>query len=47
MAGADSISVTVTVTEPTRMLSIIGINTITSTGSATAALAAGVTGPGR
>ncbi len=47
MAGADSISVTVTITEPTRMLSIIGINTITSTGSATAALAAGVTGPGR
>lgn len=44
--GDNSISVTVTVTEPTRILSIIGINTITSTGSATASLVTGVTGPG-
>ena len=44
--GADSIKVTVRITEPTRMLSIIGIDTMTSTGSATASLVAGVTGPG-
>jgi hypothetical protein len=45
--GADSIQVTVTVTEPTRVLSIIGINSMTSTGTATAQLVSGVTGPGR
>jgi Flp pilus assembly protein TadG len=44
--GADSIRVTVTVTQPTRVLSIIGIDTMTSTGSATASLVTGVTGPG-
>jgi hypothetical protein len=44
--GADSIRVRVTVTEPTRVLSIIGIDTMTSTSSATASLVAGVTGPG-
>ena len=45
-AGPDSIRVTVMVTEPTKILSIIGIDTMTSTGSATASLVAGVTGPG-
>jgi Flp pilus assembly protein TadG len=44
--GANSIQVTVTVTEPTRVLSIIGIDSITSTGTATAQLVTGVTGPG-
>ncbi len=44
--GADSIQVTVKVTEPTRILSIIGIDSMTSTGSATAELVTGVTGPG-
>jgi Flp pilus assembly protein TadG len=43
--GADSIAVTVTVTSPTRVLSIIGIDSMTSTGSATASLVTGVTGP--
>jgi Flp pilus assembly protein TadG len=43
--GNDSIEVTVTVTSPTRVLSIIGIDSMTSTGSATAALVTGVTGP--
>jgi hypothetical protein len=43
--GADSIEVTVTVTGPTKVLSIIGIDSMTSTGSATASLVTGVTGP--
>ena len=43
--GAESIQVTVTVTGPTRVLSIIGIDSMTSTGSATASLVTGVTGP--
>jgi Flp pilus assembly protein TadG len=43
--GNDTIEVTVTVTSPTRVLSIIGIDSMTSTGSATAALVTGVTGP--
>jgi hypothetical protein len=33
------------VTGPTRVLSIIGIDSMTSTGSATASLVTGVTGP--
>lgn len=45
-AGRDAIRVTVTVTAPTRVLSIIGIDSMTSTGSATASLVTGVTGPG-
>lgn len=45
--GTESIQVTVTVTAPTRVLSIIGIDSMSSTGSATASLVAGVTGPGR
>ena len=44
--GTDSIRVKVSVTQPTRILSLIGIDTISSTGSATAALVTGVTGPG-
>jgi Flp pilus assembly protein TadG len=44
--GTESIQVTVTVTEPTKILSIIGIDSMTGTGSATASLVAGVTGPG-
>ena len=44
--GNDAIKVTVTITEPTKILSIIGISTITATGSATASLVTGVTGPG-
>jgi len=45
--GPDEIQVTVTVSQPTRVLSIIGIDTITATGTATANLVSGVTGPGR
>jgi len=45
--GTESIQVTVTVTAATRVLSIIGIDSMSSTGSATASLVAGVTGPGR
>jgi hypothetical protein len=44
-AGADSIEVTVTISEPTKILSIIGISTVSGTGSATASLVTGVTGP--
>jgi Flp pilus assembly protein TadG len=43
--GTESIEVTVTVTAPTRVLSIIGIDTMSSTGTATASLVTGVTGP--
>ena len=43
-AGPDAIRVTVTVTAPTHVLSIIGVDSMTSTGSATASLVAGVTG---
>ena len=45
--GPESISVTVTVTQPTKILSIIGIDSMTVTRTATAALVTGVTGPGR
>jgi Flp pilus assembly protein TadG len=45
--GTDEIHVTVTVSEPTKVLSIIGIDTVTATGRATANLVSGVTGPGR
>jgi hypothetical protein len=44
--GPDAIRVMDTVTAPTHVLSIIGIDTMRSTGSATASLATGVTGPG-
>lgn len=43
--GNDSIEVSVTVTSPTKVLSIIGIDTMHSTGRATASLVTGVTGP--
>ena len=45
--GTESIQVSVTATSRTRVLSIIGIDTMTSTGAATASLVTGVTGPGR
>jgi hypothetical protein len=47
IAGADTIGVTVRLTEPTRVLSLIGIGSMTSTGTAVANLVTGVTGPGR
>ncbi len=45
--GGDSIEVTVEITRPTRVLSLIGIDSMTATESATASLVAGVTGAGR
>jgi hypothetical protein len=45
-AGAGAIRVTVTITQPTTVLSIIGIRSMTSTGQATADLVTGVTGAG-
>jgi Flp pilus assembly protein TadG len=45
--GTESIRVTVTVTSRTHVLSIIGIDTMTSSGSATASLVTGVTGAGQ
>ena len=44
--GADKIRVTVTITANTDVLSLIGIDTMTSTGTAVASLVSGVTGPG-
>ena len=44
--GRASIRVTVTITRPTQVLSLIGINSVSATGSAVASLEAGVTGPG-
>jgi len=44
--GTDRIRVTVTVAEQTFVLSLIGIDTMTSTGTAVASLVTGVTGPG-
>ena len=46
-AGRSLIQVTVTVTEPTRVLSLIGIDSLTATETATAQLVTGVTGAGR
>jgi hypothetical protein len=43
--GAESIRVTVSITEPTRFLSLIGVDSFTCTGAATASLVTGVTGP--
>ena len=43
-AGPNTIRVTVTITQPTAILSIIGIGSMTSTGQATADLVTGVTG---
>lgn len=42
----NTISVTVTVTENTTLLSLVGIDTMSATGSAVASLVTGVTGPG-
>src|SRR6266568_631853 len=44
--GTQRILVTVTVTRHTLVLSLIGIDTMTSSGSAVASLVSGVTGPG-
>ncbi|HUZ22388.1 MAG TPA: pilus assembly protein TadG-related protein [Streptosporangiaceae bacterium] len=46
-AQPNTIQVVVTVTEPTKILSLIGIDTIHATGTATAQLFSGVTGPGQ
>jgi Flp pilus assembly protein TadG len=46
-AGENSIEVTVWVVRPTKVLSIIGIDTVKVTGTATATLVSGVTGPGQ
>jgi Flp pilus assembly protein TadG len=45
--GTRKIRVTVTISGRTLVLSLIGIDTMTSTGSAVASLVTGVTGPGR
>jgi hypothetical protein len=44
--GRDSIRVSVTIRKPTQVLSLIGISSVSATGSAVASLEAGVTGPG-
>jgi hypothetical protein len=43
VAGDRAIRVTVTITEPTRFLSLIGVRSFTCTGTATASLVTGVT----
>jgi Flp pilus assembly protein TadG len=43
----NTIEVTVTITRPTKVLSILGITSMTVTGHATANLESGVTGPGQ
>jgi len=42
--GVRTIRVSVTITEPTKFLSLIGVDSFTSTGTATAMLVTGVTG---
>ena len=42
-AGTHAIRVSVTITEPTRFLSLIGVDSFTCTGTATASLVTGVT----
>ena len=42
--GSSAIRVSVTITEPTRFLSLIGVRSFTCTGTATASLVTGVTG---
>jgi hypothetical protein len=42
--GTRAIRVSVTITEPTRFLSLIGVDSFTCTGNATASLVTGVTG---
>jgi Flp pilus assembly protein TadG len=46
VTGPRTIRVTVTIRQPTKVLSLIGISSFTVTESATATLVAGVTGPG-
>lgn len=43
--GAEAIRVTVRITEPTRFLALIGVDSFTCTGTAIASLVTGVTGP--
>jgi Flp pilus assembly protein TadG len=45
-AGSEAITVTVTITEPTRFLGLIGVDSFACTGTATALLVTGVTGGG-
>ena len=45
--GTNAIEVSVRVTQSTKVLSLIGINSMTETGTATASLVSGVTGPGQ
>jgi Flp pilus assembly protein TadG len=45
--NGNSLRVTVRLEEPTKVLSIINIDSMTETGEATATLVSGVTGPGR
>lgn len=45
--GSRAIRVTVTITEPTRFLALIGVDSFTCTGTATASLVTGVTGAAR
>ncbi|MHB1873385.1 MAG: hypothetical protein ACYCPF_00820 [Streptosporangiaceae bacterium] len=45
--GASRIRVTVALTTPTVVLSLVGIDTLTSTATAVAVLVGGVAGPGR
>jgi Flp pilus assembly protein TadG len=45
-ASGNNIKVTVNVTERTTLLSLVGIDTLRSSGSAVASLVTGVTGPG-
>lgn len=47
VAGSQSIKVTVTVTKPTWILSVVGIPSVTMTASATASLTPGIEGPQR
>lgn len=42
--GSDAVRVSVTVTEPTKFLALIGVRSFTCTGTATASLVTGVTG---
>jgi Flp pilus assembly protein TadG len=44
--GNNAIKVTVKITTPTKILSLVGIDTVTSQATATALLVSGVTGPG-
>ncbi len=46
MVGTNQIRVTVTITEPTTVLSIVGVDSMSATATAIASLVTGVTGPG-